>query len=54
MKKILWVEITYSNWRVNSTWEIETKNTWLIPLPNLSKDLEKTDFTDIVNNILKK
>lgn len=54
MKKRIWFEASYSTWKNNEAWKQKIINTWPISLPILSKDLEKTDFGNIVNDILKK
>lgn len=53
MKKRIWFEVSYSDWNNNESWKLKTVKTLLIPLPNLSKDLSKTDFNSIVGDILK-
>lgn len=49
-----WFEITYSTWKKDELWKIETRKIWLIPLPKLSEELKKTDFEWLVEDILKK
>lgn len=53
MKKRIWFEVSYSDWNNNESWKLKTVKTLLIPLPNLSKDLRKTDFGSVVGDILK-